>query len=440
MLNINSFNRLVRCCMTAAFFALNGVFVTTVAQTARDDFQIDTHLSASNYLAYPGPTQGSLTPAPEGKHPFYISHYGRHGSRYLINPNEYNNPYEILKAADKAGKLTPLGQDVLRRVALIRDEASGRLGELTPLGALQHRQIAKRMFERFPEVFQGDVTIDARSTIVIRCILSMENALQQLLLLNPKLNILHDASNHDMWYMNLTDKDLSAQRQNFETEKAYVSFVDKHRNYLRAMSALFNDKDYMEQNVDAWRLNNYLFKLASNLQSSELHKKITLYDLFTDEEIYSNWKIANARWYIEYGACPLNGGMQPYSQRNLLRTIIQQADSCIRLQRPGATLRFGHETMVLPLTCLLELNNFGLKTDNLEKLESKGWLNYKVFPMAANIQFIFYRKDFSDKDVLVKVLLNENETTLPVETDCAPYYHWRDVRQYYLEKLDAYGR
>ena len=200
----------------------------------------------------------------------------------------------------------------------------------------------------------------------------------------------------------------------------------------------FNDTDYMQKNVDAWQLNNYLFKLASNLQSSELHKKITLYDIFTDDEIYSNWLIANARWYIEYGGCALNGSTQPYSQRHLLKRIIEQADSCIRLKKPGATLRFGHETMVMPLTCLLELNDYGLQESNLERLESKGWLNYRIFPMGANIQFIFYRKDFDDKDVLVKVLLNENEARLPLPDKTAPYYKWADVRAYYLDKIAAY--
>ncbi len=408
------------------------------AQTARDDFKRDTHLSASNYLAYPGPTQGLLTPAPEGKHPFYISHYGRHGSRYLINPTEYSRPLEILKAAADAGKLTPLGMDVLRRVKMICDESEGRLGELTPLGGLQHRQIARRMFERFPEVFEGAANIDAKSTVVIRCILSMENELQELLLMNPLLNIRHDASYHDMWYMNFKDKELTSRRQNFETEKAYYAFVDKHRNYERAMEALFADHAYMKQNIDTWQLNNYLFKLASNLQSSELHKKITLYDIFTDDEIYSNWLINNARWYIEYGACPLNGGTQPFTQRNLLRTIIEEADSCIALEKPGATLRFGHETMVLPLTCLMELNDFGLQESNLEKLEGKGWLNYKIFPMGANIQLIFYRHDYSDKDVLVKVLLNENEARLPIKSNIEPYYKWSEVRNYYLSKINAY--
>ena len=408
------------------------------AQSGRDEIKSDTHLSASNYLAYPGPTQGDLTPAPEGEKPFYLSHYGRHGSRYLVNNDEYKRPYEILKAADEAGKLTPLGKDVLKRVKLIYDEAYKRLGELTPLGAIQHRQIAKRMYERFPEVFEGNAIIDAKSTIVIRCILSMENELQQLLLMNPRLNIRHDASEHDMWYMNFTDKELTGKRSNFETQRAYMEFVDKHRNYERAMGALFNDAEDMEKKVDAWRLNNYLFKLASNLQSTELHKRITLYDIFTDEEIYSNWQIENVRWYLSYGACPLNGGQQPFTQRNLLRTIIEEADSCIRLRNPGATLRFGHETMVLPLTCLMEINEFGLQETNMERLESKGWLNYKVFPMGANIQFVFYRKNVDDTDVLVKVLLNENEVTLPVKSKTAPYYKWSEVRDYYLQKLNAF--
>jgi hypothetical protein len=36
------------------------------------------------------------------------------------------------------------------------------------------------------------------------------------------------------------------------------------------------------------------------------------------------------------------------------------------------------------------------------------------------------------------VLLNENEATLPLPSDLAPYYRWSDFRKYYLKKLDAY--
>ena len=103
-------------------------------------------------------------------------------------------------------------------------------------------------------------------------------------------------------------------------------------------------------------------------------------------------------------------------------------------------MRFGHETMVLPLTCLLELNQFGYQTLNLEELETHGWWACVVFPMASNIQFVFYRENPLDKDVLVKVLLNEEEATLPIKSDLAPYYHWSDFKEYYLKKLDAYEK
>jgi hypothetical protein len=188
---------------------------------------------------------------------------------------------------------------------------------------------------------------------------------------------------------------------------------------------------------DKW-LNYYLFKVASIVQNTPMRNQFSLYDFFTDEEIYRIWQKENAWWYINYGPSLLNGGNEPYTQRHLLRQIITEADSSLRLQKPGASLRFGHETMVLPLVCLMDINGFGFQTNDLEEVEKNGWWAFKVFPMGANLQLIFYRRDFSDKDVLVKVLLNEQEAQLPVPTDCAPYYHWSDVRTFYLEKLDRY--
>lgn len=422
------------------FLSIFLVVVVTMAQLPKDEISADPRLSGSNHLAYPGPLQSRLTPAPKGYRPFYISHYGRHGSRYLIGPDEYDVPVKVLARADSLGKLTPLGRDVLRRARLLKEEACGRLGELTPLGAEQHRQIARRMYERFPEVFKGNVTVDAKSTVVIRCILSMENELQELLLHNPKLDVKHDASEHDMYYMNQSDPSLSSQKMPRRALVAWNDFCARHVSRAPLMKRLFNDDTYVKYEVDTLDLGNRLFKLAGNVQSSPLGEKMSLFDIFTKDELYNFWLATNASWYIGYGACKLNGATQPYSQRNLLRNIIHQADSCIALEHPGATLRFGHETMVLPLTCLLGINGYDLETDDLESLVDKGWINYKVFPMGANIQLVFYRRNAADKDVLVKVLLNENEATLPVPTDCAPYYHWNDFKAYYQKKLDAYGK
>ena len=71
----------------------------------------------------------------------------------------------------------------------------------------------------------------------------------------------------------------------------------------------------------------------------------------------------------------------------------------------------------MPLTALMELDNFGDEINDLDALADMGWHDYLVVPMAANIQMVFYRRPGSTDpdDVLVKVLLNERETTLPID-------------------------
>lgn len=422
--------------LTAALAALS--CLTATAQSAKEEIALDKYLSASNYLAYPGPRQQHLTPPPKGKKPFYLSHYARHGSRYLIGSGDYVKTYKILEQADSAGALTELGKDVMRRVGMLRDEAHLRSGELTPLGAEQHRGIAQRMYERFTPVFEGEANIEANSTVVIRCILSMENELLQLVRNNPKLNIRSDASEHDMYYLNLNDKKLQKQRQKREAQDELKRYYSEHRNDMPLMQRLFSDTAYVSRHIDARDLFGRLFKLASNIQSSELRHTVTLYDIFTPDELYAAWQCENVSWYTRYAGYALNGAPQQFSQRNLLRRIIEQADSCLRLEKPGATLRFGHEVCVLPLACLLDLNGYGLATSNLDELEEKGWVNYRIFPMASNIQLVFYRSSPKDDDVLLKVLLNENEATLPLPSDLAPYYRWKDFRSYFLQKLDSF--
>ena len=61
--------------------------------------------------------------------------------------------------------------------------------------------------------------------------------------------------------------------------------------------------------------------------------------------------------------------------------------------------------------------------------------------MGCNIQLIFYRpKKGKQGDILVKAMLNERETTLPITTDQWPYYKWQDLRKYYTGKLAAYEK
>lgn len=414
--------------------ALGFATASAQLQTVREEIAQNPQLAANQSTVYPLPTQ-QLTPSPAGYLPVHINHYGRHGSRYDWG---YKAPVETLQKAHDAGKLTPLGEQTLRQARQLYEESYKREGELTPLGAEQHRGIAERMLRRFPEVLAApDATIEAHSTTVVRCILSMENALQQFSALNPRLTIRHDASEHDMYYMNQSDHALDSIRHAHRRE--FWQWASTKNHPERLMRTLFNDEQYWRTELNAGQLMSQLFGLAKHVQNVELRHEIDMLPLFTTDEIYDLWQVGSAQWYYDHSCSPLTEGRMPYSQRNLLREMIASADSCLRLDHPTAQLRYGHDGMVMPLTSLMELDGW-TQAYELDELASKGWADYKIIPMACNIQLIYYKPLSGEGDVLVKVLRNEEEAHLPIRTGQWPYYRWDDVRAYYTQKLDAYDQ
>ena len=417
---------IVICCFALELFA----------QTAKEEISADIRRSASNYYAYPTPT-GTLTAPPKGYKPFYLSHYARHGSRFLINSNDYEKPLNLMREADQNGVLTPLGKQVLNVLDSTARMAKQRYGELTPLGGRQHRGIAERMYKNYPEVFQGEAEIDARSSTTVRCILSMTSECLKLQALNPKLKIKNDASNHDMYYMATQGgEEFTKIRRSEEITEAADKFLKEHVHPERLVNSLFNNRDYVKWKINENKLMTDLFKLAANMQS--LDTDLELYSIFTEDECYNLWLAENYDWYLSYGPSPLNKGKIPFSEANLLKNFLNTADTCIVKKENSATLRFGHEVCLMPFACLLELGDCGYQTNDPDKLADV-WRNYQIFPMASNVQLIFFRKKGSD-DILVKAMLNEREVTLPVKSDIAPYYHWKDVENYYRNKLAAFQK
>lgn len=410
----------------------------SVAQSVIDLIKQRPSYASCNYDVYPDSITAKLTPAPAGKKPFYISHYGRHGSRYISNRSGFDTPYFMMLHADSLDELTPTGQQVLRHMNNIMRNTEGRWGELTGYGKQQMQNIGRRMAERFPEVFHPGANVTCISTVVPRCIESMGSLAMEMLQVCPQLHITMQASKRTQWYMNYQDKKLRRNYMTPEAQKALDAYTATRMGNTRLMELIFKNPDIAEEFVNQEDFSYYLMKMGLFQLNTNFNRNTNLIGLFNTNDLYRMWQVDNAYWYLQHGACKLNGGNQPYTQRHLLKKMIADADSCIKLPDPGAQLRFGHETVLLPLVCLIGVNGFDFSTDNLDELESHGWWCSSVFPMASNLQFIFYRSNPKDKDVLVKVLLNEVEATLPISTDCAPYYHWSDFRQYCLNKLAAY--
>ena len=284
------------------------MFSTALAQSegkalsAFEKIRQNRNFSASNYCIYPDSTLPALTPAPQGKKPFYISHYGRHGSRYLSNRKGYDIPYRMLCKTDSLGLLTPIGKDVERELRYIINDSEGSWGDLTGLGKRQHRQIACRMVERFPEVFTGDAYVDARSTTVNRCVLSMGAAIQQLVALNPDLDVTMRASKQDMWYMNHQDTLLRKRMETPETQKVFNAFCEPLISNYRLMQMLFTDVDaarkvlddfvvkLQPRNGEQW-LNYYLILTGLIQQNTRMSERSQLIDLFSEI-----WKVCTAEY------------------------------------------------------------------------------------------------------------------------------------------------
>lgn len=403
------------------------------SQTTFEEMSQDLNRTGGVYYAYPTQTADN-TPAPKGYKPFYISHYGRHGSRYLISDNDYKWVQALLKKAEKADALTPFGINILHRLDTVIAEADRRGGDLSPLGARQHQQIAKRMYENYPEVFEGrGKKVSARSTLVPRCIISMGNFCLSLKECNPNLDINVESSERYMPYLCSSTKESDEfNGKNGWWREVKRKFERKQIKPDRLVGAIFKDPQFVERYVNPEEFMWGMYWVASDAQNSE--NKISFYDAFTPKELFDIWQCFNADFYARHSNYPEAQGKHLANSKPLLRNFLEGAQEAIAGGEEVATLRFGHDGNVVPFTALLHFENCYGEASRPEDFY-KVWSDWKVSPMAANIQMILFRNPKHPEDILVKFLHNEKETRIPVATDIWPYYHWKDVENYYNSLL-----
>ena len=412
-----------------------------LAQTSPDEIAKTPDKAGGVYYAYPV-TQAISTPAPKGYEPFYISHYGRHGSRYLISESDYTRVAEVLHKAAEDDQLTPTGLNVMLRLDSVIPEALKRGGDLTPLGVRQHRDIAERMYRNYPQVFKGSPELSARSTTVIRCILSMDAFCERLKELNPEIKTTRESSDRYMNYLNY-HSDESNRYTSGDWKIEYEDFVNRKVNPERQMKLLFKDDEYVRKNVRSKDLHWGLYWIAVDIQNME--SEASFYDIFTPEELYNLWECGNYHNYVCDANYAGNKGLVVGNASNLLENIIDTADKANDEGKNSITLRFGHDGNLMPLAAILGMENADTSVSDPEEI-AKVWSNFKISPMAGNVQIIFYRPKDADrkkladkKPILVKFLLNEKETAIDIPTDNFPYYSWDKVKEHYKEtKLNSH--
>ena len=353
--------------------------------------------AAGIYHSYE-PGTPSDVPVPEGYEVFYISHYGRHGSRYHASPEAYEAPLAALRQAAAAGELTPAGRELLHKVECLADDARSRYGDLTPRGVAEHRGIAERMFRAWPRLFSTEggreVRIESRATLVPRCILSMAAFNERLKELNPSLVMVREASERYLPYLAS-----GYAAHDAEAERAADSLLRVRLDPARFVAALLTDPGAVD---DPLLFMRQLYVVAGMAQDAA-HLGLSCYDLFTDEELYALWESENALRYLQMGPSAAYGAEIAASARPLLRNIVETAQRVIDgREQVAASLRFGHDAFLMPLLSLLRIEGASARVADPGEV-ARVWSVEKVSPMAANIQFVFFRNEEGTLDRLVLI-------------------------------------
>lgn len=377
-----------------------------------------------------------LTPAPKGYEATYISHYGRHGSRYAYNKKTYSLPLEMLKEAEGKDNLTERGKKLLADLDAFYVEGKYKVGDLTPLGWKQHEWIAKNMIASFPAAFKKGSRVDACSSAAVRSIMSMTSFVSSISKNAPNVSV----------YAHEGTLDIQATRPNmgenpfrYKGPDAYFPYAEcprefflrKVSDYPTMLGRLFKDPVLALGKRDPSIVFFYYYMLIVGMPSLPEEEQIEVDDLVTNDELARLWEYDNYERFREY---------QPYTLpcSSVVDDMVAKASKRLEEGSRGADLRFGHDHVVMALLMIMDINGTAYVPPVPDDLV-QSFQSYNS-PKAANIQMVFYTPKRGKKgDVLVKVLLNGEEVRLgTIPTYSGPYYKWNDLKAFLKARTDSF--
>lgn len=396
-------------------------------------FRENPYRSAAGHAPYEAPAEDIVySTAPEGYKAFYISHFGRHGSRTQSSESVYSKVCTALDKMLQDDLLTPHGDSLRKELHAIWDiHKYERTGMLTQKGAREHRGIAERMCRRNPEIFtQNDRReVSCRSTVVTRCVESMGNFAVTVQGFNPTLDI---TMRTDL----LTGRTDGAPdpKEIRDLSGPVVNAMLDSPGYMPSLAArLFTDFQAAAEHVEDEDMGRFLLSVFQAAAGAGcLDEDFDPLRFFTTEELLACNKIRNIHFASSYGCFGLTRDINMRHSFPYAMLMIEEADEAIEGNGHCADLRFAHDKQVGPLLSLLDLENYNVYTP--AESSHNHMAAWKYLSMATNMQMIFYRD--SRNDILVKFLCNERESVIPSLEVVGPCFHrWSDVRSHIISRI-----
>lgn len=424
--------------------------VTLNAQTPQEvlkSIEKYPNVAATTYSTYPSIPFEELAPTPEGFEPFYFSLVGRHGSRYYRESKTFEKICKVFDKADGLGILTADGKLLKVRLREICEAQKGRNGEISDLGVEQWRAIAQRAYNRFTPIFRSG-TVEAKSSISLRCIFSMAAFNESIKSCNTALNIKQNARAEDLWMVRPLVNDPAVPKEIKRIHKDFYEdgeWRDDRRQREREskhpefMSRITTDTERFlaECGINySGRVLRYAFVTLAFGENFGKGDRALLTKLFTPEDMYYVYVHMTSAWLNNsMGRGNEIVEMRTSCMRPMVEDIITKAERAIEGKgNDVANLRFTHDSYVGPLLSVIGYDGCrGLYNKDLEAAATSFNLG-EILPMAANLQIILYR-DKAGK-VYVRSLINERDATLPVKCATAPFYPWQVFKRHLLANMN----
>jgi len=246
---------------------------------------------------------------------------------------------------------------------------------------------------------------------------------------NPAIEIREQSSRFTLDGVVPTDSENPIKHHFPKAKPRYENNRDKFQsdNSLRGkiVERVFTSTEGLPGDVN--RMAGNLINLYTSLPN--IYHEGMMGNIITDAEIVNQWENSNLGSYSWVFS-------SQYDMIPILRDILQKADDVVEGRSDRISdLRFGHDSMIGPLTVLMGINGADLDPEDPYEVKNvyQNWETCK----ACNIQLVFYRGKKASDPILVKCLLNEEEAKLPVPTDMFPYYKWTDFKKFYTDRCNS---
>ena len=376
------------------------------------------------------------TPAPAGYEPFYVSHYGRHGSRYHTSARAVTIVSTVLDTLGMMDCLTEEGRELRDELDTLLKFHDGQAGCLTTRGGLEHQGIARRMYDRVPSLFtQKDrQRVVAEASPSSRCIQSMANFTLSLSSQAPDLDFTVYAGYRFLPHL--------APGSAIPLNESHSTIIDSvlvaRLDPARIMKAWFTDPWFAAQHLGGQKVRNFIYNVyyagaICQCLSLDYDNVPDIFGHFTEEELYTLWFVDDIANYNYFANTVENLNRYDMTGQGVLKDIVKKADQAVAGNDVAADLRFGHDSGLMSLWVFLRMEGNETAYPMAEGPE-RGWYCFQEMPMGSNMQLVFYKN--AKDDVIVKILRNEQEAFIPaLKTWQGPYYKWKDLRAYFGKLL-----